>query len=1036
MRQMRSFALAALVASLNFAPLSVHAATSDPFAGLVWRNVGPAVSGGRLGAVAGTDQDPSLYYAGAAGGGVWKSTNAGASWTSVFDGEAVQAIGAIAIDPVAKDTVWVGTGESNPRNDVTQGDGLYKTTDGAKTWTRVLPLHNSLIGRIVIDPRNTAHVVVAVLGDPFADSEDRGVYLTTDGGATWKKTLYAGPSTGASDLVANPKNPNVLFAGMWQYRRTGWSSTSGGPNDGLYRSNDGGVTWTRLQGHGLPEETMGRIGLAIAPSNPQRIYALIETQHGLLWRSDDGGASWQMTTADPLINERPFYYSKIFVDPINADRVWTENVHMTVSVDGGKHFSITGRGIHGDHHGMWLSSDGRRIIEANDGGVAFSRDGGTTWQWEKNLPVSQPYHIGYSRQLPYRICLGLQDNGMWCGPSNPLNPAGVSSSQWLRTGGGDGTWTLFDPRDPRYVWQTAGGQNFAGEVSIHDFKTSETREVGPYIRDQNVIDPKALTYRFNWETPIAFDPFDPARAYTAANVLFTSTDRGMTWSRISPDLTRNDRSHEIVTGGITLDGTGAETSETILYIEPSRAVRGEIWIGTDDGVVQLTRDGGKHWKNVTPFGIAPWGRFASISASVGDPATAYAVYDLHMTGDRTPYVYMTHDYGAHWTNIANGLPRDDEARSILADPRVQHLLYAGLEHSLWASWDDGAQWQRISSNLPAVSVRDIELQPDRNDLLLATHGRGAWVLDDVAALRQYGAARRAGVYLVPPRDAIEWNLFSYWGTRTDGEAPDYGAILTYYLDAPGKSAPTAEIVDARGTVVRRFTTHDEDGKRVPDLTNDAGFNRFAWDLTGESVRSWTYTPNWNRGSFDPGAPAVPGSYTVRLHVDGRTYTRPLVVRQDPRMHYSLAQLQVRRDRVQALLDDLSRVDDALNVLGAVGANGPSRVTQLKNAGNTQLAQTIEALVEQAPAFVASFTSNPKNDQDNDFLPDVLRERLQSQIDTYFDSFAPATAAQVQEDTALHRLTDKQLGAFAPFEAKVRQADAQLRAARLEPLGGS
>ncbi|MBV8116748.1 MAG: hypothetical protein JOZ01_02150, partial [Candidatus Eremiobacteraeota bacterium] len=687
MRHLRSFALAALVAPFLLSSLCTQAAAADPFAGLQWRSIGPAVSGGRLGAVAGTDSDPSLYYAGAAGGGLWKSTNAGATWIPVFDAQDVQSIGAITIDPNSPKTVWVGTGESNPRNDVTQGDGLYKTSDAGKTWTKVLALRNALVSRIFVDPRNSTHVVAAVLGDPFADSEDRGIYVTSDGGASWKKTLYAGSSTGASDLVAVPNDPNVLYAGMWQYRRTGWSSNSGGSNDGLYRSNDGGATWTKLHGNGLPDE-MGRIGLAIAPSNPKRIYALIETKDGLLWRSDDGGGTWQMVSNDPLINERPFYYSKIFVDPKNADRLWTENVHMTISEDGGKHFAITGRGVHGDHHAMWLSNDGRRIIEANDGGVAFSRDGGTTWQADKNLPISQPYHIGYSRELPYRVCLGLQDNGMWCGPSNPLDPRGVSSSQWTTTGGGDGTWTLFDPLDARYVWQAAGGQNFGGELTIHDFKTMETREVGPYLRDQNVVAPKDLRYRFNWETPIAFDPFDPHRAYSGANVLFTTVDRGMSWTKISPDLTRNDVSHEMVTGGITLDGTGAETSETILFIEPSRAARGEVWIGTDDGLVQLTRDGGKHWKNVTPPGITPFGRFASISSSPAQAGVAYAVYDLHMTGDRTPYIYRTSDYGAHWASVANGLPRDDQARSVRIDPKNPHVIYAGLERSLWASWND------------------------------------------------------------------------------------------------------------------------------------------------------------------------------------------------------------------------------------------------------------------------------------------------------------------------------------------------------------
>lgn len=1007
-------------------------AAADPFAGLNWRNIGPAVSGGRLGAVAGSDVDPSLYYVGAAGGGVWKSTDAGASFSPVFDDQGVQSIGAIAIDPENVKTVWVGTGESNPRNEVTQGDGVYKSADAGRTWKKSLALRNALVSRIFVDPRNTAHVVVAVLGDPFADTRDRGIYATNDGGATWKQTLYVGPSTGASDLVADPANPDVLYAGLWQYRRTGWSSNSGGPDDALYRSSDGGATWQRLSGHGLPDETMGRIGLAIAPSDPKRIYALIETKHGLLWRSDDGGASWRMVNGDALINERPFYYSKIFVDPGNANRVWTENVHMTVSIDGGEHFSITGRGIHGDHHGMWISRDGRRIIEANDGGVAFSRDHGVTWAAQKILPISQSYHIGYSRENPYRVCLGLQDNGMWCAPSNPLSARGVSSSQWNSVGGGDGTWALFDPRDPRFVWLAAGGQNFAGELTIHDFKTGENREIGPYMRDQNVIDPKVLDVRLNWETPIAFDPFDKTAAYTAGNVLFVTHDRGLTWKRISGDLTRNERSHQVVSGGLTLDGTGAETSDTILVIAPSARARGEIWVGSDDGVLSLTRDGGAHWKNVTPLGIAPFGRFASISPSPHDPAAAYAVYDAHMIGDRAAHVFATHDYGAHWKGIDAGLPADDEARSILADPRTPNLLYLGLERSLWASWNDGATWQSISSNLPATSVRDIQLQPDANDLLLATHGRGAWILDDATPLQQFERAKREGTYVFPTRDAIAWNLFSSYGTRSDGDGPDYGATISYYLSAPAKSNLRLEIVDSGGTVMRTFETHEEDGKQVPDLPNKTGINRFTWDLTSEDVRPWKAAPEWNQRSFDSGAFVVPGRYTARLRIDGKTYQRPLTVKMDPRMDYTVAQLSDHRARQLALIEDLNRVDDALNILSAVAKNGPDRLKKL--SANAALRNSIQALVDKAPALIASFTSSPKFDQDNDFLPDVLRERLQAQLDTYFDSLAPATAAQRAEDTALHSLARERLKAFVTFAEQVRVVDAQLAANSLAPIG--
>jgi photosystem II stability/assembly factor-like uncharacterized protein len=1027
---MRRIITLALVAFLSL-PAPALAADAPPPATLPWRSLGPAVSGGRVSAVAGTDSDASLYYAGGADGGVWKSTNAGQSWQPVFDGEPVAAIGALAIDPKDERTVWAGTGEANPRNDVVQGDGVYKTTDGGKTWTNVLPLANSLVSSILIDPRDPRHVLVGSLGDPFADDVDRGVYRTIDGGKTWTKTLYLAPDSGVSDMASDSADPDVVYAGMWQYRRTGWSSNSGGPNGGLYRSTDGGATWKKLSGNGLPDGITGRIGVAIAHSDPKRIYALIESGKGLLWRSDDGGSTWTMVSNDTVINERPFYYSHVFVDPTNADRLWSVSVHLTISTDGGKTFGITGDALHGDHHAMWIGRHGKRMIEGNDGGVGLSYDGGASWAWEKNLPVSQLYHAGYSFDPHYIVCAPLQDNSAWCAPSNPLDPIGLSASQWLYTGvGGDGSWALPDPHDASRIWQAFGGSNNAGDVWIHDFTSGETRSIGPYLRDQNVVAPARLRYRFNWETPIAFDPFDARRVYVGGNVLFSTVDDGYHWQPISADLTRDIKAHQTVTGGITLDVTGAETTDTILDIAPSRAARGEIWVGTDDGCVQLTRDGGAHWHDVSPPGIAPFGRFGSISPSERNPAVAYAAYDRHMVGDRTPYLFVTRDYGVHWRSIAAGLPAGDEVRTVLADPRNPSLLYAGLDRSLWASWDDGAHWESIASNLSAVSMRDVRLQEAQNDLLLATHGRGAYVLDDATPLQQLPLARAAGTYLFPVRPATAWMLNTYWGTRYDGSAPPYGAIATYYLAAPGARAPTAQILDARGTVVRTYTTHDEDGKAVADLPNDRGLDRFAWDLASDPATPWRFAPPWNRGN--PGIVVPPGTYTLRLAVGGRTLQQKIVVRADPRLHYSQADYEANYALQTRLLDAFSSVDVALNDLSAVVAEAPLRAAALQKLGDAALAGRVTAAGASARGTIASITSNPRNDQDNDFLEDLPRERLQSMLYT-FTSFARPTAEQQRESDDVLAATRQWLAAYATLARSLDELDRRLAAGHLPSL---
>jgi len=1017
--------LLSILAVLVCAPVAAYAANPTPAPGIFdqlrFRNLGPQVSGGRLGAVAGTDADSSLYYAGAAGGGLWKTTNGGQSWQPVFDKQDVQSIGAIAIDPANENDAWVGTGEGAPRNDVMAGDGVYRTTDGGKTWQHVLMLRNALIAKIEIDPRDSNTVLVGVLGDPFADSSDRGMYRTVDGGKTWKKTLYVDARTGVSDMAVSRTDANVVFAGMWPYRRTGWSSESGGTQGGLYRSTDFGATWQRLTGHGLPGGPTGRIGIAIAPSDAQRIYALIESKQGLLWRSDDGGANWQMTSDNTLIDERPFYYTHVFVDPTNADHLWTLSVHVAASSDGGKTWKVGARGVHGDNHAMWISRDGKRIIEANDGGPSFSFDDGKTWQMPHNLPIAQLYHIGYDRERPYHVCAPLQDNGVWCAPNDALNGGYVSSSDWHSMGGGDGTWAVPDPADSRYVWLSSGGGNFAGAMEIFDRSTHESRVVSPYVRDQNVVDPKDLKYRFNWETPIAFDPFDPHVAYTAGNVVFTTSDRGYHWKQISPDLTRNNPAHEVVTGGITLDGTGAETSDTILYIAPSPVRKGELWVGTDDGLIQLTLDGGKRWRNVTPQVPKAWGRFSILSASHRDAGTLFAVYDLHMAGDRTPHVYATHDYGAHWTDLAAGLPRDQQVRSIRQDPKNPHILYAGLEQSLWASFDGGSHWRNLSNNIPATSIRDIRVQPDMNDLLVATHGRAVYILDDLTPLQHYPASK-AEIFAVRP--ATQWNTHNYYATHVDGEGPPYGAIITYYLPRAQKNV-SAEILDASGHVVRRFDAQAAGG-------GQAGFNRFTWDMTGEPAASWNFTPKWNQ-SFDSGAAVLPGTYTALVRAGSLTLRTRFAVEQDPRTHYTLAQLAQNRDAVSLALGDFSRVNDALNRLSTVINEAPLRMKALNDRKQGALALQVADAASKAKLLLLSITENPLNDQDDDFLTDILRERWQTQIES-FNAYGPPTQAQLQENADLHALTNDRLRAVRAFETgALRSVDDALIAKKLDPL---
>jgi len=1015
------FALAVVVAaSASPASSPSPAPTASPAPALTWRSLGPTVAGGRVATVAGTDLDPALFYAGAAGGGVWKSTNGGNDWRPVFDSAGTQSIGAIAIAPHDANDVWVGTGEPWPRNDVIPGDGIYHSTDGGKTWAHLGLDATSQIARVVLDPRDPKRVLVAALGDPFADNPERGVFRSTDGGKTWTKTLSFGPAVGASDLVADPKNPDVLFAGMWRFRRSSWQLTSGGDDDGIYKSTDGGVSWKRVADNGLPAGTAGRIALAIAPSDSKRIYAIVESKQGLLWRSDDGGATWALTSTNTLIDERPFYYSRLVVDPHDENHLFSVSVLLAESTTGGKTWHVSGRRLHGDHHDLWIAANGRTILEGNDGGVALSADGGATWSWRNVLPIAQLYHVGYDLQTPYDVCGGLQDNGSWCAPARTGDPRGILQSDWFRVQGGDGTWVVPNPHDPQTIWSAAGGGDNQGELARFDRRTQSAEDVSPYLRDQNVVAPARLRYRFNWETPIAFDPFDPRAVYAGGNVLFRSTDAGAHWTAISPDLTRNLKDRQILSGGpLTLDVTGAETFDTLLCVAPSPLVAKTIWVSTDDGLVALTRDGGAHWAKRTIPGVDADARIPVIEPSHHAPGTAYAAVDRHYVGDRAPYVYVTTDFGQHWRLLANGLPHA-EVHVVREDPRDPSVLYAGTGKGVWWSRNGGTAWAPFPAPLPPVEVRDLAVQPRAGDLLAATHGRGIYVFDDLAALR--APTTNADVRFFPARDALPLQRSTpTTNMRSTNDPPP--VTFTFWQRTPAKAAPRFEIVDARGTVVRRISgTHDEDGEDVPNVTNLAGYNRIAWDLTADAPTPWRRAARWDQGP-NGGVPVPSGTYTVRLHRDGATYTQILRVLRDRRVTSAADELRGYRFQA-AMYAELSALDDALNALDNLRLQLPERIAK---ATDPALADRARRVLAEATQVEKMISSQPVNDQDDDFLEDLLRERVL----TFLGDLSPGapTAAQVAEGDALRREGDAALTGYRAFiAARVHPLDIALRAA--------
>jgi photosystem II stability/assembly factor-like uncharacterized protein len=944
--------------------------------GLQYRLIGPP-AGGRVSRVAGVPGDPLTYYAATASGGVWKSTDGGIRWKPIFDDQETSSIGSIAVAPSDPNVVYVGSGEANIRGNVAQGNGIYKSTDAGKSWTHVWK-QDGQIGTMVVHPGNPDVAWAAVLGKAFGPNPERGVYRTRDGGKTWEKVLYADPDTGASDVALDPHNPRVLFAGLWQARRRPWELVSGGPGSSLHVSRDGGDTWRKLTGKGLPEGLWGKVGVAVAPSLPQRVYALIEAEKGGLFRSDDGGETWSLASGHRALRQRAWYYTTLTVDPQSPDVVWFPQVPMLKTVDGGKTIKSV-KGIHhGDHHDVWIDpTNPRRMIDANDGGVDVSTDGGATW-YAPMLPISQFYHVATDTAVPYRVMGAMQDLGTASGPSNSLSSAGIAHGDWHTVGGGEAGHAVADPADPDVVY---AGEYF-GILTRYDHRTRQARNVSSWPDNPSGHGASFPRYRFQWTAPIAISPHDPKTVYHGGNVLLRTQDGGQSWTPISGDLTRDDETKQRWSGGpITGDNTGAEYYGTIFAVAESPRERGLIWVGSDDGLVHVTRDGGQGWTNLTAGipGLPEWGTVAAIEPSPFDPAVAYLVVDAHRLDDTRPYLWKTADYGKTWRSLSAGLPRDVYLHAVREDPKKKGLLYAGTERGVSFSPDDGATWKGLRLNLPTVAVHDLVVKDD--DLVVGTHGRSIFVLDDLTALREWSREVEAkAVHLFTARPAVRWRYDSPVSSQSKGpgQNPAVGAVLHYWLKAEPKGDVEIEIRDEKGGIVRKLSSRKVEPEAPPDdpdapedeaakkaLPRGAGLQRAVWDLRYEGA---TKIKAAKIDSGDPGeGPMVlPGTYSVRLAVDGESLTTPVEVRLDPRASVSRTDLEDELAFSLMLRDDLTRLAAIVHGLRAVREQAKARSASLSGPASLPIAEAASALADKCDALEERL-HNPKAEVAYDIL---------------------------------------------------------------------
>ena len=996
--------------------------------GMKWRQIGP-FRGGRVLAVTGVEGRADTYYFGAVSGGVWKTTNGGLTWNPLTDKEAFASVGAIAVAPSDANVIYVGTGEACLRGNISYGNGVYKSVDAGKTWEHLGLDDTRHIARMAVDPRDANVVFIAAMGHAYGPNTERGVYKSADGGKTWKKVLYKDENTGATDLVIDPGNAHVIYAAMYQARRSPWGFESGGPGSGLYKSMDGGETWKQLTGHGLPSGNLGRIGVAVAGGDSNRVYALIEAKEGGLYRSDDGGDMWKQVNEDHKFRQRAWYFTHVFADPKNADTVYILNTGLFRSIDGGEKFDRL-PAPHGDHHGLWIDpKNSKRMINGNDGGATITTDGGNSWSTELNQPTAQFYHVTTDTRFLYRVYGAQQDNST-VGIASRTDHGGIDIRDWDDVGGGESGYIAVDPRDPDIVYAGDNG----GTITRRDMRTRETQDISVWPEYYAGYGAGELRHRFQWTAPIVMSPHDPDTLYIGGESVFRTTDGGHSWTAISPDLTRNDKSKQVAAGGeITKDNTSVEYYDVVFTIAESPVQKGLIWAGTDDGLIQLTEDGGVHWTNVTPRELPEWSLVSLIEASPFDAGTAYAAIDRHKLDDFAPYIYVTHDTGKTWERINAGIPEGSYVHAVRSDTGRKGLLFAGTETGVYVSFDDGEHWQTLQLNLPDSPVHDLAVKD--GDVVAATHGRSFWILDDIEPLRAAGAEIGGeDVYLYKPAKAVRYRtggIVSKAFTAVMGQNAEGGATVDYFLaKAPeGKGEVTVQILDQKGTVIRKYTSKkpeaetkqqewDAPAEEAKQLPAEAGMNRFTWDLKYEPPRKVAGIV-YDGGDEPEGPWVLPGKYELRLTAGGKTLTQTVDVTLDPRLKVTEDDLQKQLELALKIRDKLDEANEIVRQIRDVNGQLEALRKRLANdpAAASIIADAKTIQEKMSPIEDALVNKNIQSTEDSLNYPVRLNNKLSVLGDVVESADTVPTEQSYQLFEVLSKQTDAQAAAWSDLKGK-------------------